>query len=61
MTINVDYLSSSEQFIDRLATESSWTGTPYAITCEGATEPSAQWLHRALSEYRKGDINMAPQ
>jgi hypothetical protein len=55
------YATSAEQFIDRLATESSWTGTPYAITCEGATEPSAQWLHRALSDYREGDTKTAPQ
>jgi hypothetical protein len=55
------YATTAEQFIDRLATESSWTGTPYTVTCEGATEPSAQWLRRALSGYRGGDTQMAPR
>lgn len=47
------YVNSAEQFIDRLATESSWSGDPYTVTCKGATQPSAQWLHRALTDYRK--------
>jgi hypothetical protein len=49
------YVNSAEQFIDRLASESSWTGRDYTVTCDGATEPSADWLHRALTEYRTGD------
>lgn len=47
------YASTAEQFIDRLATESSWSGDPYTVTCKGATQPSSQWLHRALTDYRK--------
>jgi hypothetical protein len=47
------YVDSAEQFIDRLATESSWSGDAYTVTCEGKTQPSAQWLHRALSQYRQ--------
>ncbi len=48
------YAGSAEQFIDRLASESSWTGKPYTITCEGVVYPSGDWLHQALQEYRKG-------
>ncbi|HDY83200.1 MAG: hypothetical protein DRQ65_00945 [Gammaproteobacteria bacterium] len=47
------YVGSAEQFIDRLATESSWSGDPYTVTCEGKTQTSAQWLHRALAGYRR--------
>jgi len=47
------YVDSAEQFIDRLATASSWSGDPYTVTCEGKTQTSAQWLHRALAEYRQ--------
>ncbi len=47
------YVGSAEQFIDRLASESSWTGKDYSITCDGVTEPSGQWLHRALQEHRQ--------
>ena len=46
------YVNSADQFIDRLASESSWTGRAYTVTCDGATEPSGDWLHRALAEYR---------
>ncbi len=48
------YVNSAEQFIDRLATESSWTGQAYTVTCDGQTQPSGAWLHRALDEYRQG-------
>jgi hypothetical protein len=46
------YVSSSEQFIDRLASESSWTGKKYTINCAGDITESGLWLHRALNEYR---------
>ncbi len=46
------YVGSSEQFIDRLATESSWTGRDYTVTCDGTTRPSGEWLHEALDAYR---------
>lgn len=47
------YVGSAEQFIDRLASESSWTGNIYTVSCDGHTEPSGDWLHRALDEHRK--------
>ncbi len=47
------YVNSAEQFIDRLASESSWSGKPYTVTCDGRTEPAGAWLHRALADYRK--------
>lgn len=46
------WVDSTEDFIDRLATASSWTGKPYTITCDGKTEPTGSWLHRALTTYR---------
>ena len=47
------YVNNTEQFIDRLATESSWTGKKYMVTCDGQTQPSGDWLHQALNEYRQ--------
>ena len=47
------YVDSAEHFIDRLASESSWTGKDYTVTCDGKTEPSGDWLHRALDDYRQ--------
>ncbi len=46
------YVNSAEQFIDRLATESSWTGKPYTIICDGKEEATGAWLHRALADQR---------
>jgi hypothetical protein len=47
------YVNSAEQFIDRLASESSWTGKKYTVTCGDTTEPSGEWLHRALDQHRE--------
>ena len=46
------YVNSAEQFIERLATESSWSGVPYTVTCAGKTQTSADCLYHALAEYR---------
>lgn len=46
------YAGSADQFIDRLASESSWTGKPYTVDCDGKVENSGVWLHRALEQYR---------
>lgn len=46
------YVKSADQFIDRLASESSWSGKKYTVTCEGHTQLSGEWLHRALDEHR---------
>lgn len=47
------YVNSAEQFIDRLASQSSWSGKPYTVTCQGKTRPSSEWLHEALDTYRQ--------
>ena len=47
------HVDSAEQFIDRLATQSSWSGKPYAVICDGASQTSSGWLYRALSDYRQ--------
>lgn len=47
------YVSTAEQFIDRLASESSWTGKPYTTDCQGTVTETGPWLHEALLSYRK--------
>ena len=51
------WVNSTEQFIDRLATKSSWTSKPYYLLCEGA-EPqlSNAWMHDQLTLYRATKI-----
>ena len=54
------YADSAENFIDRLATESSWSGDSYTVDCNGSVQPTGAWLHQALERYRQGS-NAAPQ
>ena len=47
------YYSSADEFVERLASSSSWTGKPYFIRCGAAGEQLAsEWFGRILAEYR---------
>ena len=47
------YYNSTDQYIDRLATKSSWTGKPYSVQCPNEEPQSSnQWLHGLLDEVR---------
>ena len=46
-------MNSTEDFIERAATESSFTGQPYEVKCNGgATITSNQWLREELVRLR---------
>ncbi|MDH3511845.1 MAG: DUF5329 domain-containing protein [Gammaproteobacteria bacterium] len=48
------WIDSSEKFIDRIASKSSWSGKPYFIDCPDADpEPAANWLSQKLATHRK--------
>lgn len=48
------YIDSAEEFITRLASESSWTGRPYAIECpDSGLQSSGDWLAARLTTYRQ--------
>ena len=54
-----DYLSArnlihtAEDFIDRAASKSSFSGKAYSIQCQaGPAVTTSQWLHEALAGYR---------
>jgi hypothetical protein len=47
------YATSAENFIDRLASESSWSGKAYTVRCGDSLETSGRWLHRELANYRQ--------
>jgi hypothetical protein len=46
------YADTAENFIDRLASESSWSGDAYQMRCGETTEASRDWLYRALRGHR---------
>ncbi len=49
------YASTTEEFIERLASSSSFSKKTYYIECEGeGTVPSGDWLMTLLDEYRSG-------
>lgn len=47
-------INSTEQFIDRAASESSLSGKPYMVRC-GASEPikCSDWFHKELRRLRE--------
>jgi hypothetical protein len=46
-------VNTTEQFIERAATESSITGQPYQVRCNGgAGVTSSQWLRDELARFR---------
>lgn len=48
------YAATAEEFIDNLATKSSFSGKPYWITEPGkAKVPSGEWLKQALAAIRQ--------
>lgn len=52
------YVNSTEDFIDRLATKSSWTGKAYQIRCPSdsgstVTVTSADWFYGVLKDIRQ--------
>ena len=55
------YVTTAEDFIDRLASSSSWTRRPYQIRCPGEAEKTAaSWLHSMLRDYRQAQLGAAP-
>lgn len=50
------YFSSAEEFVERLASSSSWTGKPYYIRCDdGEQQLASSWFSAVLAEYRSAE------
>jgi hypothetical protein len=46
------HVHTAEKFIDRVASNSVETGTPYTVKCEDSEiETTDRWLHKALAIY----------
>ena len=51
--LDKNLVPSTESFIERAASESSFTGKPYLVQCEGvAPTESALWFKAELTKYR---------
>lgn len=47
------YFSTSEEFVDRLASSSSWSGKPYQIRCGEEIHLAKDWFMAVLTRYRE--------
>lgn len=48
-----DLINTTDDFIERAATKSSFSGLPYEVRCNrGATVSSKQWLRDELARFR---------
>ena len=50
------YIKTADDFIEKLATKSSWSGKPYTMTCKGVKQPSVTWLRSVLTDYRQSKL-----
>ena len=47
------YFSSADEFIENLASSSSWSGKPYHIRCDKEEQQLAkEWFNAVLADYR---------
>ena len=47
------YYDTADEFIDRIASKSSWSGKPYMIQCAGKPAvAAADWFSRILVDFR---------
>jgi len=47
------YFATADEFIDNLASSSSWSGKPYQIRCgEEEQQPAKKWFDAILAAYR---------
>ncbi len=45
------HYETTEQFIERIASKSSWSGKPYRIRCGDSEEDASAWFTRALESF----------
>lgn len=55
-----DLADTAELFIERAATASSMSGSPYRVRCGSVVEPSRRWFERRLRELRNDQAGHAP-
>ncbi|RUL76190.1 hypothetical protein EKH80_09885 [Dyella choica] len=51
-----DMVNTAEQFIERAGSQSSMSGKPYKVNCDGKEQLSADWLTNELQRLRKAKL-----
>ena len=52
------YFSSADEFIDRLASSSSWSDKPYHIQCGEEKQLAKDWFTAVLDDYRSNHAGL---
>ena len=53
LRLNRHLIDSSDEFIDKIASQSVESGKPYLIKCRGKErQPAGEWFSALLAEYR---------
>ena len=50
------WVNGADQFIARIASGSSMSGSPYEVVCDGNRMASSDWLTSALAEHRASEM-----
>ena len=52
--LNAHVIDSTEEFIEKIASQSATSGKPYLISCKGENQQNAgEWLTALLAQHRK--------
>ena len=51
--LRMDKVNTAEEFIERAGTQSSLSGEPYFVVCDGRQQTSATWLRDELQRLRQ--------
>jgi hypothetical protein len=54
------YYDTTEQFIERIASKSSWSGKPYRIRCDSEEEDAGNWFTNMLEVFREDSADAIP-
>jgi hypothetical protein len=51
------HYDTTEEFVERIASKSSWSGKEYRIRCGETTSTAKQWFGVKLAEYRHNSLD----
>jgi Family of unknown function (DUF5329) len=51
------HYDTTEQFLERIASKSSWSGKEYRIRCGGTTSTTKEWFSARLAAYRESRLD----
>lgn len=53
------HFDTADEFIEKIASRSSFSGKPYHIRCDGQTQTAEEWFEKVLADYRSGEDRLS--